>query len=58
MCRAGSDQPQVRFVDQCRCLERLPRLLASKFLCGQLPQLVIDQGQELAGSDWVAVFDR
>ena len=34
--RTASDQPQVRFVDQRGCLEILPRLLAGKFLCGEL----------------------
>ena len=42
------DEPQVRLVDQGRGLERLPRLLARQPLGGQLPQLVVDQRQQLA----------
>ena len=45
-------------MDQGRGLERLPRLLAGQFLCGQLAEFVVDQRQELAGGVRVALFDR
>ena len=55
--RAFSGQPQVRFVHQRRRLERLPRLLAGEFLCGQLAKLVVDKRQELIDGIRIAAFD-
>ena len=43
-----ADQPQVRLVHQRRGLERLPGRLPRHPLRGQPPQLVVDQGQQLA----------
>ena len=45
----GTDQPEVRLVNQGRGLERLAGLLLGQLLGGQLAQLVVDQGQELFG---------
>ena len=41
-------QPDVRFVDEGRGLERLPGLLPGEPLRGQLAKLVVDQWEELA----------
>ena len=42
------DQPLVGFMDEGRRLERLPGLFASQPYRGQLPELVVDEGQQLA----------
>jgi hypothetical protein len=52
-----ADQAQVRLVDQGGGLERRPRRFPGKLVCGQLAQLVVDQGQELAGGVRVAFGD-
>ncbi len=44
----AADQPQVRFMDQGRGLERLPGRLPRQPLRGQPPQLVVDQREQLA----------
>jgi hypothetical protein len=48
-------QADVRLMDQCRGLEGLARLLLGHLLGGQLPQFVVDQGQELLRSPRVAL---
>jgi hypothetical protein len=45
LVRIGPDEPDIGFVNQGRCVERLPRLLARHLACGQSAQLVIDQRQ-------------
>jgi len=45
-------------VDQCRGLERLAGFLLSELLCGQLAQLVIDEGQKLLGGVRIALVNR
>ena len=50
-------QPDVHLVDQGRGLKRLPRLLLGHLLGRQLPQLVIDQGQELLRGLGVTLFN-
>ena len=42
---SGADQPQVGLVDQGGRLERLPGRLAGQPGGGELPQLVVDEGQ-------------
>jgi hypothetical protein len=56
--RTVPNQPQRRFVDERRRLKRLPGLLPSKFLRGQLAQLNVDERQELRGSARIALLDR
>src|SRR5262249_16452396 len=51
------DEPQVRLVDECRGLERLPRLLPRQAQRGELPQLVVDEWEERGRSLWVAGRD-
>jgi hypothetical protein len=53
----GPDQTEIGFVDQ-RCrLERLPWLLVRETVSGELTQLIVNQGQQLLGGVWVALFD-
>jgi len=54
----GIDQPDVRLVNQGRGLKGLPGLLLGHLLSGQLPQLLVDQGQQLLGGGRVALLDR
>ena len=58
-CRASlvPDQPEVGLVDQGGGLERLAGLLLGQLLGRQLPQLVVDQRQELLGRLRVALLD-
>jgi hypothetical protein len=53
----GVHQPQVCLMHQGGGLERLPRLLLGQPLRRQLPQLVVDQRQELPGGVRVTLFD-
>jgi hypothetical protein len=53
-----ADQAQVGLVDQGGGLERLPRRFPGQLLGGQFAQLVVDQGQELAGGVGIALIDR
>jgi hypothetical protein len=46
---ALADQPDVRFVDQGRGLERLAGRLVGQLQSRQFAQLVVDQRQQLAG---------
>ena len=50
-------QAEVSLVNQSRGLERLAGLLLGQPLRRQLPQLVVDQRQELLGGLWVALLD-
>src|SRR5262249_34257904 len=50
-------QPQVRFMDQGRGIERLPRLLVRELLGRQFAQLIVDQWQELVGGGGIALLD-
>jgi hypothetical protein len=45
-------------VDQGRGLESLPRPLLRDALLGKLPQLLVDQRQQLLGRLGVALLDR
>jgi hypothetical protein len=49
------DQPEVGFVYQGGRLECVARLFLGQTLSGQLPQLLVDQGQELLGGARVAL---
>lgn len=51
-------ESQVGFVDQCRRLERLPRLFVRQPGSRQFPQFVIDQRQQLLRRRRIAVFNR
>ena len=51
------DQPQIRLMHQRRRLQRLPRLLLGQLRGRQLPQLVIDQRQQLLGGLRIALLD-
>jgi hypothetical protein len=53
-----ADQPEVRLVDQGGRLEGLAGLLLDQPGGGQFPQLVVDQGQQLARRLRVALLDR
>ena len=50
-------ESEVGLVDQGRGLERLPGRLVGQPLGRQLPQLVVDQGQQLPGGVRVALLD-
>jgi hypothetical protein len=50
-------EPQVRFVDQGRRLERLTGGLARQLLGSESAQLLIDQREQLAGGVGVALLD-
>src|SRR5262249_31887000 len=50
-------QSQVRFMDQGRGIERLPRLLVRELLGRQFAQLLVDQRQELLGGGRIALLD-
>jgi DNA invertase Pin-like site-specific DNA recombinase len=56
--RVVADQAQVRLVDEGRGLECLAGLFPSQPPGGELPQLFVDQGQELPGRIRVALLDR
>ncbi len=56
--RVRIHQPQIGLVDQGRGLERLARLLVREPQGCQLPQLVVDQRQQLLGGPRVALLDR
>jgi hypothetical protein len=51
------DQPQVRLMDEGRCLQRLPRLFAGQLCRRQPAQLVVDKRQQLRGGVRVAPLD-
>ena len=51
-------KPDVGLMNQGRGLECLARLFLGQLGRRQLPQLVIDQGQELFGGERVALLDR
>src|SRR5262245_17864239 len=50
-------EPEVGFVDQGGGLQRLPRLLLGQLLGSELPQLVVDQRQQLLGGVRVAMLN-
>src|SRR5438128_8669836 len=54
---AGSDQAQVRFVDQCRGVERLPWLFMGQFRRSETAQLIVDERQQLRSGVRVALLD-
>jgi hypothetical protein len=43
LLRVGTDQLEIRLVDEGRGLEGVPGPLAGEASCGQPPQLVVDQ---------------
>ena len=51
------NEPQICLMHQRRSLQRLAGLFVGHSLCGQLPQLLVDQRQELVGGLWVARLD-
>src|SRR5262245_61845510 len=51
------DEAYIRFVNQRRSFQCLPRLLLAKLLRRQFPQLVIDERQEFFGGVGVALLD-
>ena len=53
----GVHESQVRFVDQGRGRQRLPRRFLGHLLRRQLAQLLVDQRQELLGGVRVALLD-
>ena len=53
----GANQPKVGLVHESRGLEGLAGFLPSETLGGQLPQLVVDQRQELLGCLAIALLD-
>src|SRR5262249_39002103 len=50
-------EPNVGFMHERRRLKGLPRLLLRQLLGRQLPQVVVDQRQQLLGGVWVALLD-
>src|SRR5262245_22547811 len=50
-------QPQVRFMNQCRGLQGLPRLLLVQLDYSQLPQLFVNEWQEPLRCDRIAGCD-
>jgi hypothetical protein len=54
---AGADEPEVRLVDQGGGLEGLAWLLLGQLAGGQLPQFVVDQGQEPRSGSGIASLD-
>ena len=52
-----ADESKIRFMDQCRRLKGLPRLLVREALCGKAAQLVVYQGHEFIGGGGVALLD-
>jgi hypothetical protein len=44
-------------MDESRRLERLPRALLGQLYGGELPQLLVDEGQELLGGVGIALLD-
>jgi hypothetical protein len=53
----GAHQPQLSFVHQRRCLQRLAGLFLGELLRRQFAQFVVNKQQELLGSVRVAVLD-
>ena len=49
LANLGPDDAQIRFVNQHRGLERLPRTLPSQSLCGEPSQFVVDQREQVVG---------
>ena len=49
LCLVPADQPHVGLVDQGRRLEGVPGLLAIQAGGGQLPQLVVDEREQVGG---------
>jgi hypothetical protein len=52
-----SNEPKVRLMHQRRRLQSLARLLTGQLHCGQLPQLFIDQRQQIFSGLRVALLD-
>jgi hypothetical protein len=57
LLRVGTDELEIRLVDQGRGLKGVSRPLAGEALRGQAAQLVVDKRQQLLGSVWVALVD-
>ena len=55
--RGASNQAQISFMHEGRCLERLARLLLRQPLGGQTTQLGVDQGQKLTGRCRIPMLD-
>src|SRR5262245_32101602 len=55
--RFVAKQAQVSFVNERGGLERLPRFLLGQLRGRQLPQLIVNQRQELFRGVWIATFD-
>src|SRR5262249_5952000 len=53
-----SDQSQISFMHQSRRLQRLAGLFVGQFCRGQLPQLFIDEWQQLLRRRGISLFDR
>lgn len=54
---AIAEQAYVSFMDQSRCVERLPWLLVGQPLCSQAAQFVVHQRQQLLGGVRIAVLN-
>jgi hypothetical protein len=54
LIRGLANQSKIGLVHQGGGLERLTRLFLGHPLRGELAKLVIDQGQELLGGEWIA----
>jgi hypothetical protein len=52
-----ADQPQIRFMDQRRGVERMPGLLARHVSGGESTQFLIDQWKQLVGRGGVALLN-
>lgn len=51
------DETNVGIVDQCCCLQSLPRILVGQFSCRKFSQFIIDQRKEPLGSDGIALLN-
>ena len=51
------NESNVRFVDQCGGVERLPRLFMRQFRRGETAQLIVHERQQLRGGVRVALLD-
>jgi hypothetical protein len=53
----ATDEPEVRLMDQCGRLERLPGLFLSEPQLGNPSELTVDERQEFLGRARVATLD-